>query len=358
MLKRRQNHLCFLAWALLPLLLDGSRIWTFSPKAQAADVASLLSEEKDVELLQQPKTRDGLRQVSKEEIHDRGAGPISTVDAGPSSYLEQHDDHHHNHGGDDDDNKSNEEKFCRGMFMTMMMDGFRWSLKGLMAYSSAEHHHHHHHTSSNSTDDNSEALPPCLSYYVSSWKLNMSGKFRGAMVFSFLMALLTEGLSATRFKLIDYVHVPPPRRGVGVGGGPSSLMTTRIQTKNRKLLLTAVYALQQWMGTMIMLVSMMYSVELLLSVIAGLIVGNFLFMRENTQNKPGLNFGMMNPAVATAPTTDTAAAGVAQRVADEERQSLLHVTSPASAPISDSFNCCGDSTSSRGLQMQATRKDD
>lgn len=154
-------------------------------------------------------------------------------------------------GAQRNDEVNTDNTFCHGMYMTMFTDGFRFSLY-----------------SNNST---ASVSPPCLAYLVNSWKLNMSGKFRGAMVFSFLLALLAEGLAATRFVLIECIQ------------------EHHAGQKNRKLLFTIIYALQSWMGTMVMLVSMMYSVELLLSVVAGLMVGNFLFVRDHPPTRRTTN---------------------------------------------------------------------
>lgn len=198
------------------------------------------------------------------------------------SSANQDNHHHHDHHNNIDKNHS----FCHGGYNTMFVDGFRFSF------------------SHNSTS-------PCLSYYVRSWKLSMSGKFRGAMVFSFLLALLTEGLAATRFLLIDYIHQPSNDNSVGAA-------TTTTTSTNRKLVLTSIYALQSWLGTMIMLVSMMYSIELLISVVAGLMVGNFLFVRDHSRKKNQRTSTSMGGA--SSATTNTRNTQVARQ---QERQALF-----------------------------------
>lgn len=106
---------------------------------------------------------------------------------------------------------------------------------------------------------------PCLSYYVKSWVLNDKGKFEGAMVYSFLLGMLTQALAVTR--AIVFCHVQQPRR--------------------KKYLMVLIYVLQSYLGYMIMLVAMMYSVELLLSAVAGLSCGYFLFHKgEQQQQSP------------------------------------------------------------------------
>jgi len=167
-------------------------------------------------------------------------------------HIHEHD-HHHKHHHDDDNNIS----FCQGAVSTMFMDGFHFSL-----FPSEK---------DNSTNNHSPP-PPCLAYYVSTWQLTESGKFRGAMVFSFLLALLTEALSASRLRWIRFLH-----------SYYSAAAPTGLRTRKHKIILTVVYALQQWMGTMIMLISMAYSIELLASVVAGLMAGHFLFVRDHVQ---------------------------------------------------------------------------
>jgi hypothetical protein len=234
--------------------------------------------------------------------------------------MEDDDNHHHNHHHDHDDSKNN--TFCSGMYMSVFMDGFRWSL-GVNKDSS----HHTHNNSSTSL------LPPCLAYYVRSWKLSVSGKFRGAMLFSFLMALLTEGLAASRFAVIDWLRYYPTLQ------------------RHRKVALTAVYALQSWLGTLIMLVAMMYSIEMLLSVIAGLMVGNYLFVRDHKQKLVNDNNNHHRGTTTTTRTT-----------AFEEERLLLLSSSARSLRVDDAdstggLDSVGGMGSIDGLQM-ATKKEE
>ena len=202
---------------------------------------------------------------------------LSSLRLKDSEKLSGHDhhDHHHDHGHHNHSHTDDDEAFCRGMYMVMFTDGFRWSL-------------------ASNTDTNTTSTPPCLAYYVASWKLSMSGKFRGAMVFSFLLALLTEGLSVSRFTLIQYLHV---------FAGNNNNNNNNRRSRKHKLVLTIVYALQQWLGTMIMLVSMMYSIEMLLSVVAGLCLGNFVFVRDHPdkrQRLDGIGIGSSRPLPPSA----------------------------------------------------------
>lgn len=237
---------------------------------------------------------------------------------GPLSPHDEHGDHHHHH---DSNNHDKDEPFCHGMSMSMFMDGFRWSLRpDLSAYA--------HHSDDKPTNSTDSSLPQCLSYYVQSWKLDMSGKFRGAMVFSFLLALLTEGLSRARVVLIKYIHLKHGR--------------------HRKLVLTVIYALQQWLGTLIMLVSMMYSIEMLLSVVAGLTVGNFLFLRDHSDETSSSAGSSLLPAQHSASAHPVTGGRRATSDAGNERQGMLEVAA----------GCCSDDNgSTRGLQMQACKDD-
>jgi len=188
-------------------------------------------------------------------------------------------EHHHNHHGNDNSNSDNgngngngngndgysETAFCQGTPMAMFMDGLHWSL---------------HHRSNSSKDDDDDdnininnnrkaspqdaSLPRCLNYLVSSWILKNKTQFRIAMLFSFLLAIVMEGLSAVRIWVVGYVGQSSPWRGI---------------------LLTLIYAFQAVMGYTIMFVAMMYSVELLLSVAVGLAIGNAIFLSLLNINK-------------------------------------------------------------------------
>jgi hypothetical protein len=47
--------------------------------------------------------------------------------------------------------------------------------------------------------------------------------------------------------------------------------------KTRKITMTLLYAVQQWLGYIIMLITMMYSIELFAAVLLGLMTGRALF---------------------------------------------------------------------------------
>ena len=133
---------------------------------------------------------------------------------------------------DDDSMDGSDSMFCKGMmYMTMSMDGFQFSLL-------------------------KHKQGACLNYLTAAWKLSDASTFHGAMLYSFMLAFMTEGL--TCFQTWIQRHIP--RTG-----------------KFRKAVMGLIYALQQWMGYIIMMVTMMYSFELFASVILGIMAGHFFF---------------------------------------------------------------------------------
>merc|ERR1719223_120304 len=95
-----------------------------------------------------------------------------------------------------------------------------------------------------------DAKPDCLNYFVRPWKLDDRGRFIGAMVYSFLLGMMTEAV--TNFQ----IWIRP------------SLGTGRL----RKFTMPLLYAIQQWLGYIVMMVTMMYSIELFASLLLGLVL--------------------------------------------------------------------------------------
>lgn len=129
--------------------------------------------------------------------------------------------------------------------MIMYMDGFRFSLSGNQ---------------------------PCLNLYFPGWTLDTYGKFIAAMIGMFLLAFLTEAISKARFAC-------------------SSKPT--LQGGRRRTSLTALHATQALVGYILMLATMTFSVELLLSVVAGLGVGYATFYDDRDHHvttNPCCNF--------------------------------------------------------------------
>ena len=50
----------------------------------------------------------------------------------------------------------------------------------------------------------------------------------------------------------------------------------------RKILMSILYAMQQWLGYLVMMITMMYSIELFASLLVGLVVGRVLFLPRST----------------------------------------------------------------------------
>eukprot|EP00980_Cylindrotheca_fusiformis_P029169 scaffold22742_cov139-Cylindrotheca_fusiformis.AAC.2 len=156
---------------------------------------------------------------------------------------------------------ANEEKFCNGMPMVMAMGGFQWSL------------------GRRGGDDDK---PDCLNYFVPPWKLDSSGRFIGAMVYSFLLGIMTEGITNLHFWI-------RPHLGKG---------------RLRKCVMPILYGAQQWLGYIVMMVTMMFSFELFLSVLVGLMVGRMLFLPKSL-TRPIIPAA----AVRTADANNTAVGG-------------------------------------------------
>jgi hypothetical protein len=93
--------------------------------------------------------------------------------------------------------------------------------------------------------------------------LDEEGKFKGAMVYSFLLGLLTQGLTVLR--VLVSLHVK--------------------KRELKKYLRVAIYVCQVFMGYIIMLITMTYSVELLLSVVVGVASGYFFFHKGQPRSK-------------------------------------------------------------------------
>ena len=121
--------------------------------------------------------------------------------------------------------------FCQGMFMAMSMSGFQWSFFRAR-----------------------EDPGDCLNYLAPSWKLDDRGKFQGAVVYSMLLGMLTEGTYVLQVLLQPYI----PKR-------------------LSHLAHSLLYGIQRFMGYVLMLVTMMYSWELFFSVIFGISLGRLVF---------------------------------------------------------------------------------
>ena len=120
--------------------------------------------------------------------------------------------------------------FCNGMSMIMAMKGFQFSVL-------------------------SRKKADCITYFVAPWKLSDSGKFVGAMIYSFLLAIMTEALTSAQQRI---------KRHLSPG-------------KTRKWVMSVLYGIQQFLGYVVMFIAMTYSIELFLAVIVGLMIGNAFY---------------------------------------------------------------------------------
>eukprot|EP00978_Attheya_sp_CCMP212_P003699 scaffold7778_cov45-Attheya_sp.AAC.2 len=149
--------------------------------------------------------------------------------------------HGHVHPGHDETMEPDDDvSFCKRSEhpMVMFMDGWHWSMFGT-------------------------SRTECLAFYFSRWNLDTYAKFAGALFVAMLLSILTEGLSNLR----QAAHKWLPRG------------------KCRKAVILIIHVLQNFMGYIIMLASMAYSMELTLAVVVGLMLGHFLFFDDSSQQQ-------------------------------------------------------------------------
>ena len=133
-------------------------------------------------------------------------------------------------GGDSSD------AFCNAnMGMVMFMDGFRWALKGGGS---------------------------CLNLYFPGWTLDSRGKIIASMIGVLVLAILTEAISKYRHRLSQrakktYFQSP--------------------EAKTLRLTQTSLHGLHALTGYVLMLATMTFSLELMLCVIIGLVIGYAIF---------------------------------------------------------------------------------
>jgi len=128
------------------------------------------------------------------------------------------------------------------MTMTMYMDGFRSSLFG--------------------SGRRGGSNAGCLSYLLPGWKLTDRGKFYGAVLYSVLLGMLLEVSSSIRRRLDAFLKQRRRRRRLA-----------------HRFALIVMYAFQAALGYLVMLLAMTYSVEILLAVVSGVMLGNLCFIR-------------------------------------------------------------------------------
>ena len=190
----------------------------------------------------------------------------------PHNHHEHH--HHSTTGNNNSRNHNNTVDMCHDMYMTMYMDGFHWSL------------FHYRHLKS----------PPqmiCLNYFVSTWKVQYPSEFRGCMIYTFLLAILLEAISSIRTMCAQYFQERKNDLSRTLQQHISRRSRRRHQWRMeaiRQLITIILYTFQTIIGYLLMLVAMSYSMELLLSIFSGLIIGNGLFVRYHNNSDDQNNY--------------------------------------------------------------------
>jgi hypothetical protein len=152
--------------------------------------------------------------------------------------------------------------FCSGMSMTMAMRGFQsslfWHGSSSTSSSSGDRHHHYGEEQEDyTTRNNNNNKADCLTFFVQHWKLDTAGQFVGAMVYSFLLAIMTEALTSVQGRIKKYL--------------PNGTIRT--------VIMSILYAVQQLSGYLVMFIAMTYSMELFASALLGLMAGNLVYLR-------------------------------------------------------------------------------
>jgi copper transporter 1 len=101
---------------------------------------------------------------------------------------------------------------------------------------------------------------PCLNLYFPSWTLDTRFKFFVCLVSVFLLAFGTEGVS-------KYRHSLSSRR----------MSSGRQARRTRQIMISSLHGVQALLGYMVMLATMTFSVEILLSVVLGLSSGYYYY---------------------------------------------------------------------------------
>ena len=133
----------------------------------------------------------------------------------------------------DIESSDNGMDFCSGMSMTMSMGGFQ---SALFSRSPAD----------------------CITFLFTDWKLDHPGKFVSAMICTFVLAVVSEGITHGQ------AHV-------------RNNYLARTPKGQRKAIMTLLYGFQQLVGWTLMLIAMTFSIELFASVVVGLFFGKLLF---------------------------------------------------------------------------------
>ncbi|GAX20447.1 hypothetical protein FisN_22Hh013 [Fistulifera solaris] len=132
--------------------------------------------------------------------------------------------------------------FCQSSMgnMIMYMDGFRFSLRGRQ---------------------------PCLNLLFPEWTLDTSTKFYIAMMGVFFLAVSVEGFSKLRHRVVRAARLH------ALQGQDAKALWLRSSV-------TVLHGTQALLGYTLMLVTMTFSIELLLCVVVGLAVGYAIFFQR------------------------------------------------------------------------------
>jgi len=101
---------------------------------------------------------------------------------------------------------------------------------------------------------------PCLNLYFPSWTLDTRAKFVGCLWLVCLLSFATEGVS-------KYRHTLATR----------PLVREQQSRRMRQIIISALHGVQALLGYVVMLATMTFSVEILISVVVGLSVGYYYF---------------------------------------------------------------------------------
>lgn len=130
----------------------------------------------------------------------------------------------------------------------------------------------------------SESSLPCLNLFSPRWTLDTEFKFFAAMAGVVAMGIAVEGLMVVKLRYIARVDKDRYRSDNELREanrtGESSLSSRQRNEKKIQMVLTGFYALHAFLGYMLMLVTMTYSMELMFCTLLGLSVGNFIFYKH------------------------------------------------------------------------------
>jgi copper transporter 1 len=127
--------------------------------------------------------------------------------------------------------------------------------------------------------------PACINFLFKTWTMDNEAKFAFGCIGAFAMAVLIEFLGWLRRFTFLYFASPKPgtkdRQPLQPGTKDRQPLQPPDNRKRRQLVLIALFGLQVLLGYWLMLLAMTYQVELFICVVAGLVVGHFLFNMKN-----------------------------------------------------------------------------